>query len=776
MVITRKSYRELINTLKEDIGIELRFTTRIIFVDNLLKYKQLVADLKNMADETIGMSDDAYCGGSDSVPNLKKVLEHISETADKNILITSVGEYLRFAKKYECAAKCLHSIMTFPAHSKKRVWIPIYAAKDIFSDAVGELSSERYELYELDADADEFECFVYSDEFSDKNEIVSVHGLKEMYRAWDKLSVSSGMAFSTKKTALISPSVGNYSVRVIKSSFEYIKRHVQNPKLDETLGTDVFWSKLASYAATADGTAEDLLKKALNVATFDAQKTVSGFGKLGDDDGFAKWLLWLWYKMGLNAPEDYLGFAIRRAATSGDIQKEIECAVLDCVQNPSFDSMINERTTALKGMGVTELGTDFWQKFDAVSDERTKLKLLSDTTHGERTKIIEIISNALKNSKTISDYRSLLAEKYPDLLLYFKESAYLDNSLGEYIRMYKQFKIMDCYDRSVSEAAYDIDIFAYGTRAEILNSVKYSENAYYLWIDGMGVEWTDMLIDKVVAQNGALANPTVEIGMAAVPTTTKINMAKADPETVSEKYNKLDKLSHIEDKSDCNYYALVDKQFELIGKIADMIVKLADDNPDMTIVVTADHGMSRMAAKAFHERDGITPPPDSKVENLGRYCILQDGVSPYDFANTYKEDNYLAYKEHSHFTLSGFAPGEIHGGASPEECLVPIIIFGRKKKKKSVSYELDSSVYTPDKSGIIEVGLRTLGDVKSVALEFGTNTFDGINTGKDRWTVTIPNAMPGKNYDIRILLNDVFSEKTDTITVKRRGLDVDDDF
>ena len=782
MIIIRKSYQDIIDTLREDIGLELRFTTRVVFVNNLAGYMRMVAELSDMADEVVHLSDDAYCAGNDSVPNLKDVLTHISNTKDKNILITSVGEYLRFAKSYESTAKCLRSIMAYPAHSTKRVWIPIYAAKDIFQDVVGELPAERYELYELDEDADELECFVYSDAFSEKSGVVSIRGLKQMYRAWDNLNVSSKMSFSTKKLSMITSSSGNYAVHVIKSPFEFIQQHLKspNPKLEENLGTDAFWAKLATVTVSSNGTLECIIEKALNIASFDAQQVVSGWGRLANNDGFGKWLLWLWYKLGLNASGDYLGFAIQRAQTFNDIQKEIETAILDCTSSPSFDNWGSERMAALKNMGVKELSHDFWNAFETISDERTKLKLLANTTHEERTKIIEIISEAIRNNKKISDYRSILVEKYPDLLIYFKESQYLPGTLDEYIQTYKQFKIMDYYDLSISEAAMDVDIFEFNTRSTILNSIKCSKDAYYLWIDGMGVEWVDMLVEKVAARSKELT-PDVQIGMAVVPTTTAVNMAKADPETVSDKFNALDSLSHIKDKTDCNYYSIIDKQFELMGKIADMIVKIADDNPGKSIVVTADHGMSRMAAKAFHEKQGLTPPTGSEVENLGRYCILPEGASWYAFSHTYKEDNCLAFREHSHFTCSGFAPGEIHGGASPEEWLVPVITFVNDKKQKKIpdltaSYKLVLSEYKPNIAGNVELKIRTTGDVHDLVVELGTNIYVGVSAIKDQWTVSIPKLIPGNTYDIRIHLNNVFSKVVESISIKRRGLDVDDDF
>lgn len=783
MLIRRKSYQDIMDTLKADLGLECRFTTRVIFINNLSGYMRMVSELSRMADEVVRLSDDAYCAGNDVVPDLQEVLKHIANAKDQNLLLTSVGEYLRFAKSYESNTKCLHAIMTYPAHSSKRVWIPIYAAKDLFQDVVGELPAERYELYELDEEADEFECFVYSCAFAEKSGIVSVQGFKQMYRSWDDLHVSSGFSFSTRKISLIVPSSGNYAVHLIKSPFEFIRQHLrsQEPKLEETLGTDAFWAKLAAAAAAGSETMEDMIKKSLNVASFDAQQIVSSWGRLSSDGGFGKWLLWLWYKLDLPASGDYLGHAIRRAETVQEIQEEIECAILTCVSSPFFDTWAEERVNALKSIRVEALSPAFWRAFDTVSDERTQLKLLSNTTHEERTRIIEIISKALREQKKISDYRSILAEKYPDLLLYFKKSKYLPEPLAEYIQTYKQFKLMDHYDLSISEDAANIDIFEYATRSKILNSIKCARNAYYLWLDGMGIEWIDMLLEKVAARSRTLADPQVQIGMAAIPTITEDNMKKADLETVSEKRNALDSLSHIRDRTDCNYFSIIDEQFGMIGKIAGWIAEIADAHPGTAIVVTADHGMSRMAAKAFHEKQGITPPAGAEVKEYGRVCILPDGAPHYAFSHTYQEGNCLAFREHSHFTCSGYAPGEIHAGAAPEECLVPIILFPNEQEQgrapeQMVSYRLLVSEYEPDPAGNVVLKIQTTGKVHALAVELGTNTVPGTSMDEDQWSVTLPNLIPGNRYRIRIHLNNVYGRDVESISIKRRGLDVDDDF
>ena len=79
-------------------------------------------------------------------------------------------------------------------------------------------------------------------------------------------------------------------MHVIESPLEYIKQHLKssNSKLVEGLGKESFWERLASYVAISNGTLEDLLEKALNVASFDAQQVVSSWKYLSRNDGFGR--------------------------------------------------------------------------------------------------------------------------------------------------------------------------------------------------------------------------------------------------------------------------------------------------------------------------------------------------------------------------------------------------------------------------------------------------------------------------------------------------------
>ncbi|HOO25570.1 MAG TPA: hypothetical protein PKW24_03050, partial [Clostridiales bacterium] len=131
------------------------------------------------------------------------------------------------------------------------------------------------------------------------------------------------------------------------------------------------------------------------------------------------------------------------------------------------------------------------------------------------------------------------------------------------------------------------------------------------------------------------------------------------------------------------------------------------------VILTGDHGSSRLAALLFHEVNNfwIEPPENSKVRSFGRYVELDNEAFQVPLQTTMElvrdaERKFVVMKTHEHFKQSGNAAGgntdevavagEIHGGMTPEEYLVPVIVLSRKKplplphqKEKSKGIEIN---------------------------------------------------------------------------------------
>lgn len=781
MVFEQKSLQEVLDYIKSDRD-ENRFVARVFFVNSLGAYYSFVKTLSDRADITVRLSDEQFCKGQDTVPDLKALITFLDKNKDKDILVPHLAEYLRIGEITEKNAACIYSILNRHVHSKNRVWIPIFLAKSLFQRVVGPLDEERFSnsLIEIDDNPVDFTATAYSKVFAKQKGIVDAVGIREWLSLWDNLKVKSGMSFATRQIKQITPTNGDYTLKTVADPFEYIKDALvdENAKLSKQLGTDEQWTSLIPFVSPKI-TMDEVIPRALNMHFFDPKPVIGNWNTLSDNE---RWVFFLWYKLGLNKSSDYISYAIEQTANYHDLLTSLECAIIDCQDNPNFDEWVLQREELLKKAGYLAPTNAFIEKLDKIDDTRLKLKILTGRTHEERTKILELISSALKEGKTISDFKSLLQVKYPDLLLYMKPSNYLSGEVKEYMAAYKANKIADSFSLQLSDIAGQIDCLEFDTRGSILFSLKKSgPQMYYLWFDGLGIEWLDMLIEKIKGIAPSISLLKASIGTAVLPTVTKVNMDKADPETISEKkVDDLDTLSHIKDKSDCNYFSIVVKQFELIESIAQRIVDTIKAHPDMEVIVTADHGMSRMAAKGFHLTQGVNPPLKAEVYNHGRYCILPSDTTPLSVSNTKKDGNIVAFCTHNHFTFPGYAPGEVHGGASPEELLVPILHFAKANQHsimpKHINYSLVSSDVFLGIDGAATLTVKTGGPADSLLVDINGKIIHGSSIDKRIWTIKIHGLTAGNHYKISIYPNGLFSNKEETIFVKRKGLVVDDDF
>ena len=88
---------------------------------------------------------------------------------------------------------------------------------------------------------------------------------------------------------------------------------------------------------------------------------------------------------------------------------------------------------------------------------------------------------------------------------------------------------------------------------------------------------------------------------------------------------------------------------------------------------------------------------------------------------------------------------------------------------------MPSSDVNLDNNGDAPVFIQTQGEVQSVAVEVNGNQYKASNIGNNNWSVSIPGLVLDKSYSVRIYLNNIYSNESETIHVKRKGLVIDDD-
>jgi hypothetical protein len=143
---------------------------------------------------------------------------------------------------------------------------------------------------------------------------------------------------------------------------------------------------------------------------------------------------------------------------------------------------------------------------------------------------------------------------------------------------------------------------------------------------------------------------------------------------------------------DKDYFACVARQFEIMNEIVERVSEmLVKAN---RVIITGDHGSSRLAALLFHDVQNfaVEPPKNAVVRSFGRFVELKDdsyvSITPSMERTKLDGKHYIVMKTYEHFKQSGNAAGgntdenavagEVHGGMTPEEYLVPVIIVTRK--------------------------------------------------------------------------------------------------
>ena len=274
---------------------------------------------------------------------------------------------------------------------------------------------------------------------------------------------------------------------------------------------------------------------------------------------------------------------------------------------------------------------------------------------------------------------------YPELYAYLQHTELFKDSDSErYFDSYKSYKLSNRLPQDEDIYFSNFDINSYPYRYTLLSD-SITTDSVILWIDALGAEWLSLLCWTLQKDNNGQIK-SVALAQSCLPTETEYNDQWNKMDTPHDKLDKLDKLAHHGVIDDPSYYACIQEQFSFFSKVVDKVEELFQKYH--RVIITGDHGSSRLAARFFHAREGYPAPASSQVCSHGRFCIFNGAKiiasSNQVIAKDSDGNQYLIFKNYDHFKQSGFAAGgddenaqygELHGGASPEELLVPVVVF-----------------------------------------------------------------------------------------------------
>ena len=672
----------------KDKRVSSRFPCRAIMVKTVLEYAQLISELKKIPDAEIVTSDKLF-SSADVMPRYENLTAPVYK--DSWLILPGVSEYLRLFSGSEAESQRFAKLWRHqnPASSLGRVLIPLWGCEAQWHDRTLHLCEDvRQELFYYDCtDGSEEEqklgVIALSGEFEQAlQKMQSVGGqvligLREWYESWCDIQGADRIEqiLLTKRYASIQPTSGDISIRVIRDKIAFLKENLRNAQILTQENCPQEAQSLLFNRALQGEELDKAILSVLNVAKFANMDVMSKWEAMGKGE---KQLVFLWLK--LHPDKTYLCHCVQAVSHIEELPEHILYDIFPlCGTHPDW---ITESRILLSVMGIAR-DEAYYSELERIPLYEDRLLFLTGKARDERIYLLRLIGKWLRQDPKQAYASEKIREIYPSLSAYLDKGAY-DSDLARYFSLYKSHKLENTLPEDEKLYFSDFPADEYDYRYAKLSS-SITEDCTILWIDALGAEWLPLLLWALRQSNKGTVKE-YSVVQAVLPTETIFNEQWKQMDIPYQKLDHLDKLAHKGVIDEPDYYACIEEQLSFIIGIrnaAEDTLKKSD-----RVIITGDHGTSRLAARMFHRREGVAVPTGAKACSHGRYCILSDGFSTANPNLRTVEDSdgncYAVFSNYDHFTQSGFAAGaddenaiygEIHGGASPEEMLVPLIVF-----------------------------------------------------------------------------------------------------
>lgn len=468
-------------------------------------------------------------------------------------------------------------------------------------------------------------------------------------------------------------------VTQIIDSYSAIKQLVSGFNLPMTLGDEGMWGKLLGDLQKSGNSFNKLLDRYGLLSDIDQDFTERAFGL-----EYRNWLYFIALKLNPERIKNpYLKYVVSKVNDFTLLKKETIIAIVGVpYKSPEFKELYVARKKLLKGLPDADIAM-FVSENEI--DPTESIYKFTDNTLIERHAII----------RWISEYGIVpeIKDIYPALASYLKTYTFdcgkISPVLTEYFDRYKtqkvQNKVDDEFVAAVNEKA--MKYTSLDTRANALAAIGDKKSCYLYWIDALGVEYLSYIQD-LAKEKGLSIH--IDVVRADLPTITSINKGFYDEwPGAKEKESELDDIKHKEagkfDYSKCKAPIHLANELDVIERAINTAVTKLAMHSCKKFVIASDHGASRLAVIAQREEKYET---DTKGEHSGRCCKYFEG---YDLNNAISENGYVILTDYGRFKGSRAANVEVHGGASLEETVIPIITLSLKNQM-----EIDVRVLNSD--------------------------------------------------------------------------------
>ena len=672
-------------------GTTSRFPCRAIMVKNIGEYCELLEKLQEIPGIQKVRADELF-SSADVMPRYENLQDE--RYRDSWLILPGVSEYLRLFIASEASSQRFAKLWSYkaPSSSKCRIIIPLWGCEAQWHDKSLHLCDDvRQEpcYYDCIADSSQeqhFDLVILSGKFeqyvsrlSSKDSQICI-GLQEWYEYWSApVPDREDMLLLTGRYSSVHTASGSVAVTVIKDEFSFVRENLEEGKLLTRENCPPEAQKLLFESALSGCKLDLAILRALNMAAFSGADILNKWDAMSSGQ---RQLALLWFE--LHPDSSYICHSFVRAESIDNIPRHM---LLDIFrQGGSHPEWMSEYFGYLNALSPLK-DNEFYEELGRIPDYEERLTFLTVTNKQDRTYLLRMVGEWMRYEPEQVRSCEALSKTYPRLAAYLGCGGY-DVDLGRYFALYKTHKLANTLPEDEELYFSDLNTEVYDYRYAVMSGAL-TDSCVVLWVDAMGAEWLPLLLWTLGNSKAGTVKDSW-VAQATLPTETHFNEQWEQIDVPYKKLDRLDKLAHKGVTDEPDYYTCIEEQLEFVAELARKAEALFETYH--RVIITADHGTSRLAARLFHKRDGLPAPKGAKVYSHGRYCGLDDAKAqpmPNQAAAKDAEGNrYIVFKNYDHFTQPGFAAGadddnatygEIHGGATPEEALVPVIVFESNK-------------------------------------------------------------------------------------------------
>ena len=677
--------------------------------------------------ETKRLSD--FCANPDNIPDCDSFVNYI-KTIKGNVAVFGVGEHISF---FDC--DLINRLKDITLSGGKAVILCRFINSK-FSRLKNDPRFRDGQYYEVLGD----ETIPIVTAIADGLNLLNIlKGYKSLLNCLE----------NGEKNNLVVSTSQKLPVNTIKTAYECIKFIDDTFNISENFGGEIEWTSLLN----------EIVKKG-NVKGILSELGETNFEDFISQTGYRLFKLFLALKQKENLPR-YLKFALSKTTSYIDIKRNVIFSILELNRLDSdFNAYYAERKKYLSKFSEADLAAFV---SEAKIKDKDRLYYLTDVTLIERQAIIECLSTSEYDFET-------LRKIYPDLYAYIDNYEFRIADMGDritqYFNQYKKLKVTntisdDFKSLVIGNARSPRKYNLLPTRNSIFDRID-KKNTTLFFIDAMGVEFISYIKDYAT-HNGL--SITVHIAIANLPSITKINKDFFN-EWIGKKYEikDLDKLKHSgENGFDYTQTKLpihLARELDIIKEALERAKTELFARSSDKAIFSSDHGASRLCVLNGQE---LSYETDNKGEYSGRCCAYS---SSFIIENATEENDYLVLADYGRFKGSRAAQVEVHGGATWEEILIPIIEL--KLKNDVIEIKLVESEITASFRKKPTITLFSTSKLLDVSIVLNGKTYYAENIGENKHKVVFDN-LQAKTYEADVFAGDNYCGKIMFVVKKESG-------